>query len=491
MSDLISTLEQLTGASNDLGGGPGPDDTRALAQLILGGGKASVGGQSLFGGPAVDPMEEAVKQLEMGGFGRKPDAALAQAVREGRVDPSTILGRPVSPKTKPQLTNAAPGVETVARVPAGEDPIEVKAAGTFTNMRNAAPINPGFQRVVDTANQIADTLKPGRDSVPVTTLLPNPYGPGSFDPQDPTAVEKVKAQGEQAQKIRQVKDLLSGDFLSKLPPGTPTGAIVKQLLESVGVVKSDAQRIKEEAQAKAEGERAGGKGVKSALPTSLTAAVGKPGFQQELQAAVESGQLSDPNQQLRLQAQHDTAVKAQRVEGTDRRLITGLRSSQEAVDELRQSFESTPAFKSGKFSDTLKASLATNKAAASILEFNPISTDGLTKEEVDFATKYNSVLGRLRDFSGDSRFSDNDATRVMKALGNPITGAKVFTQQLNQISKDLERRRINSLDDIEASGRDVSKLRETGKAKAQADGQRAVSKSGKPIVFRNGRWEYE
>ena len=50
--DFYSTLEQLINPTRDLGGGPGgSDSSRALAQLILGGGSAAVEGESLFGQP--------------------------------------------------------------------------------------------------------------------------------------------------------------------------------------------------------------------------------------------------------------------------------------------------------------------------------------------------------------------------------------------------------------------------------------------------------
>jgi hypothetical protein len=188
--EFYDTLDQLINPTNDLGGGPGASDASAIAKLILGGGQASMSGQKLLGaGQAPDPVQEAINRASMGGFGVKPDEALAQAVQSGQVQPSQVLDRNI-----------------------GQTALAPAAAP-------AKPVNSNLQGVLDTADQIAGSLGSpnAMSSVIKQTLLPNPYGPGSYDPNDPDAVAQVKAAGLKAAETQ--KGL---DYLKQLRGVAPT-----------------------------------------------------------------------------------------------------------------------------------------------------------------------------------------------------------------------------------------------------------------------------
>lgn len=421
---LIDELKNLTNPTVDLGGGPREDDSRALAQLILGGGRASVGGRPVFGGGV--PNNDTARELQLGPgklFGAQGDV-INLPVQQGPATPAAV-----------------------------------------------APISRGFDKVLNTANAVADSLTPSRASTVDEVLLPNPYGPGSYNPKDPEAVAKVKAQGERADRLREARDFLSGDFLTKLPPGAPVKDIVGALFESMGLVKTEAQKQREIAQAKAEGERAGGKGVKTALPPDLLQSIGKPEFDQKLTDAVATGSVTDPNLQVRLQQQHNTAVQKQRVTAADARAVSSLTSADEAMSSLEEAYKATPAFKTGKISDVIKSALATNNKAASFAEALdlPVDGPGFTDADREFATQYNAVRASLRDFSSDTRFSDTDKLDVLRGIGSPATGPKIFPKQMAAMRRRLATKKENYLESLKDSGYDVSKFEKRQKQAASAN----------------------
>lgn len=452
MADLQYTLERLLNPTADFGGGPGATgDAAALAKLILGNGSAAVGDTRLFGNTAPDVLDVAATRARMGGYGYQPDAALAQAISEGRVNPAAVLDRPVEAPTQLQ-SSPVPGGEVVRRGPVPPSAaVNYVPAGSF-----AQPTKPELKTVLDNANAIANSLS--GELASKKTLLANPYGPGSYDPSDPKDVERVKQQRDDAAKIDKASTFLKSGILDQLDPKSHS-EVVRQVLESVGVVPSEATREYNKAKAKASGEIAGGKGVKAAVPTEVTSQIGKPGFEQALTDAVANGSISDPNLQLRLQQQHQTALAGNRASVQDSRLLSGLKSSSQTLQELKDAYLETPAAKTGKLSDTLKAALARNSSYSLLDQFADLPLGKLSPEERQFAAKYNVMLAGLREFAGDNKFSNEDAVRVLKAVGSPTSGPEQFPQQLDALIGNFNRRQKNILDDIAATGRDVSGLR--------------------------------
>jgi len=209
-------LERLLNPSNDMGGGAGPRDASAIAKLIMGGGSASLEGQQLFGQP-VDNRLAAANDMGPG-----------------------VLMRPGAERTDIQLPGA----------PQAEVPTK-------------KPLSRSLQSVLDSADQIATSL--GSTNVlgdlVTSTLLPNPYGPGSYDPQDKEQVAQVQAQGKKVAETDRSQQMLSSlsanPIFSKLPPAGQS-EIVQGLLERMGVTKSDEQKAYAKAKGAAAGELAGG-----------------------------------------------------------------------------------------------------------------------------------------------------------------------------------------------------------------------------------------
>lgn len=489
---------------NSLFGGSGltdsTTDTQAIAQLILGGGKASVGGTPLFGGAAPSAIDTAATQAEMGGFGRKPDANLAQALREGRVDPNLILDRPASVPTKKQLVRTGPNVETLRDVRQLEADIPQQPAGTFTNQRRSVPLNPSFEEVLNTASEIADSLTTRKGNI-TKTLLPNPYGPGSYDPNEQVAVEKVQKQGEaQAVKragIDKARAFFDSGILQRLPPGSDVKTIVNSVLEEAGVLKSAGQLEREKAFGKATGELAAGKGAKTTIPTDLTKLIGKAGFEDRMTQALVKGEIKEPALQLRLETQHQNAIRANRIDRVDRNQVTGLQASAESLQDMLGAYEKTPAFKTGKVSDTLRAALATNNKATTIENMLSLPLDGKGYTDADriFAAKYNAVRASLRDFSSDTRFSDSDKADTLRGIGEPSIGPKSFPLQVNAMIDRLTRKQTGILNDSELAGKDVEKLKEdrvkkAGAAAVPAEGSSGTTPDGQQWRVHNGKLQF-
>lgn len=201
--DFYSTLEQLVNPTRDLRGGPGgSDSSRAIAQLILGGGSAAVGGQSLFGQP----------------FETGPSAGSGNLID--------------AHGNKIELNPSA------APAPA------------------AAPMRGGsFQAVLDNAKQMAEGLAPG-STAEKKTLVANPYGPGSYDPNNPEERQAVLRAGEQAKKVQTARETLQGLAVSDIPKAAQ-GPIIEKVLESLGLSQSDYQKAFDTARGKVAGEQAG------------------------------------------------------------------------------------------------------------------------------------------------------------------------------------------------------------------------------------------
>lgn len=195
LKDILDKVDQLRNQNVDLGGGPGIDNARAISQLIMGGGGASLEGVPLFGG------------------GVNPGGDLGS----GRLF-NTTNGQNIA-----QLSPTAPR-------PAVE-----------------GPLKPSLQKVLDSADQIATSLSGGSRGTVMKTLLPNPYGPGSFDPSDPEAVSAVRAQGAKYAETQRAKDTIKALSTTDNPllKGAAGQQIVGRLLQAMGLQQSDEQKAYE------------------------------------------------------------------------------------------------------------------------------------------------------------------------------------------------------------------------------------------------------
>ena len=210
------------GSTHNLtGGAGGVGDAQAIAQLMLGGGSASVDGRQLFGSP-IGPR--------------------------GDMGPGVL----------------SPGaLDTAGRATGG---MQLRPAQTVTPEQQHNPLRPGLREILDSADEIARPLMGGKSD---KTLVANPYGPGSYDPNDQAAVAQVKAQGAQASKVAETQRLIQSVSSNPLLKGSQ-GEIVKQLLMSMGAIKSPEQEAFDKAKGTASGKIAGGGGTASKLDEVLS-----------------------------------------------------------------------------------------------------------------------------------------------------------------------------------------------------------------------------
>jgi hypothetical protein len=436
--DFYSVLEQLTNPTHDMGGGPGAGNAQAMAQLILGGGKASVQGA------------------------------------DGAMQP--IMG----PGAAPQ----------------------------------AAPISENLKSVLDTADQVANSLgSPHGSANPITsTLLPNPYGRGSYDPSNADAVSQVQGQGKQAQQVDTARQFISqligqeptmsighrnspeemlayqqgsANYRQRVGSASP---IVNDILKNLGI-SGENDYIKAYNKKKGEVDAKGTK--ESQSYAELIKSAGNDDFEEKLAGAEAEGLTA--NQQLAAARLHDKRLKDKTVGDVDRRALVSVQGSVASLQKIEDAYKETEAYKTGKLSDNLKTVLALsskgNVAVENLGIFNK-----LTPAEQNYVAAFNVFGMNLRRVSEDSRFSNFDSQKVIDAIGNPIVGRDQYLAQLGGAKENLITRHddvIDGLDAIKKDTRGFKRFKEKqSSSAAPKEGATAKSKSGRDMVFKNGNWEY-
>lgn len=239
MADLESTLQQLLmsgGLTSPSNGAPGPGDASAIAKLILGGGSASVGGNPLFG-PPIPPAAPGmggnmgigpIVGSNMGGPGNPPSPSTSPGVVPG---PNDIKGLQALADSNPEAADALLTKYGFSGAPGSLE------RGLVPPTHPEAQISPDFRSVLDNAKVIAASLssKPGEFNGGNATLLANPYGPGSFNPYDQNEVAKVKAQGDQIQKVDRLKQLMESPGIQKVIANDKSGELMNRLLDESGI----------------------------------------------------------------------------------------------------------------------------------------------------------------------------------------------------------------------------------------------------------------
>lgn len=365
--DLLTVLNQLGGQSVDLGGAARPDDAGAIAQLQMGGGGASLEGTPLFGSA---PTNDLAAELQLG---------------PGRL----LMNGPNS-----SLPTAAGNATMQLPVQQAQVPVAPKP-----------PLRGTLKEMLDTADQIATSLTVG---TPVKqTLLPNPYGPGSYDPNNAQQVADVKAQGLQAQKVRQAQEAMQQLALRPEFAGVQKD-ITRSVLESLGVVPTAEQ----EAFNKAKGTAAG-------------------------KAAGEGTSQSQGIDEI-----------ARKVADYTMPLPSGfaLRSPY-WQDVMKRATEINPEFDGTKYQSRqrIRNDFASGKAALNIRALNTavdhldaLKTAGMSLENGD-TRGINAFVNFVRNQTGDARITDfkNAATAVESELAAVFKGMGATDQEIKQWRENL------------------------------------------------------
>ena len=474
--DFYSTLDRLYNPTNDIGGGG--NDAQAYAQLILGGGQAALQDPTtgamvpIFDGRGSD---SAAAENVSPSFSKilKDAEAIAAGARGDMLGKRTtgLVKDPTGPGMYDPTNPAA-----VAAARQNAQAIDVPYTDPASRMARGQPV--GADPTSEAFYSTSRFEQPSRagSTQGRSQLVANPYGPGSYDPNDPEQVAQVRAAGQQASKADQARQLIkqivgekpvtdpsiiaqellgmsqsaaqTEQIMKNLPQTALAVAqqreqaynqrqqaanpVVKQILDSLGVNKPDDTFAKAFAQGRGkEMGKASVAGKTKAGVNDVFSAAGSPQFADAIAKASAEGRLT-PTQEASAQRLHDQRIKTATPDQKMALSYENAASSLKRLERLEDKYDA--AIKgNGSFSQGLKQSLAKNANLAMFL-----SPDGpklplvknLTPEEASFVTELNSMLIGMRQMYDDNRMSDQDVQNFLRALGDPKTGPQMFKAQL-------------------------------------------------------------
>ena len=207
--------------------------------------------------------------------------------------------------------------------------------------------------------------------------------------------------------------------------------------------------------------------------------------QNEQNIAMQARRADISEDRLRLQEEQQ-----KRLLPSQQKILTGNRTAIKAIDDYAQGYEEfIKESKGSTLSDVFRGAIAKNKNAQRAADL--VTAQGRSPAEVKLAAKYNGLVGNIRSLTDEvGVLTDIDAIRIMGSFDPSLDRAQVRAN-LAARRKTHERTISTALEDYQAIGKDVSKF--MGKASSSGGIQRATSKSGKPIISRDGgkTWEYE
>ena len=512
---FYSTLDQLNNPTHDLNGG---SDAQQLAQLILQGGQATT----------KDPRTGAVVNLlggdnQQGGLSPTFAQALKQAQEmvagvRGAGDPGMTASPYGGNSFDP--TNPASRSAVQAQRPIGADPVS-EAFYSTTPYEPAGTKDPramsqaDINAAIDGSNP-AGTKRTGQEGAVgrPKRLVANPYGPGSYDPDNPAERAQILAQAPRHKAVEEARQYIKSltgeppqlDFgsvvreitgsannmadrerLEKIAPQlaaqtiaqrqqawtqrqASAAPVVKQVLESLGLGENAYQKAFNaaagNAAGKAAGEKLGGKEVPAGIPPDLlkAARTGAEDFDTKYADFVlnHKGSLT-PNQEIALNKMHKEQWNKLTVSDPDTRAITGSRTAYESLKRVQQAYSETSAAKTGKVSDTFKLALQKTAAGALMQDIAPLFGK-LTPEERRYVAEFGVFQLNLRGVSQDSRFSNFDSERVIQAVGNPLTGKDQYQAQIGAAVNELGRRHDGILEGLGRQGKRIGNFPKLGAA---------------------------
>jgi hypothetical protein len=145
------------------------------------------------------------------------------------------------------------------------------------------------------------------------------------------------------------------------------------------------------------------------------------------------------------------------IASTDARDLAALKTGYDDFSALREAGRQMFDKQKTNLSTKLREALAQNQRAQKMENFTNLF--GFTPEEKKFAAKYNALIGRLGDISSEGRrLSDQDATRMLRGIGDAALGRGQFDEQIRASMDLVATRHNNLLDAQDKTGKDVSKF---------------------------------
>ena len=190
--------------------------------------------------------------------------------------------------------------------------------------------------------------------------------------------------------------------------------------------------------------------------------------------------MRDRQEDLRAE-QHRRLLPSQQKQLTGDRIAIGM------IDDYKKGFENFVKESNGStLSDIFRGTIAKNKNVQKVDDL--VSAKGRTPAEIELASKYNALIGNLRNLTNEvGVLTDADAVRILGSF-DPAQDRKQVVANLDARRKSHERRFNTQLEDLQAIGKDVSKFieRRDKKADPQTSGAAAPTPQALPAGVPQG-----
>jgi hypothetical protein len=399
-----------------------------------------------------------------------------------------ILNDPNSFQRLPGYSNMSP--VDVDRFVAGNPGMQVPVAGGALDpelARQQAQMEfEGKQMAANTAPRRSDVA----DILGVQNLTGmTSYGGGQEAINAYNRAEQMLSGNTPAQNAQIQKQLGTLSMLTPLTGKNVNPALVKGVLENLGITPSPFQAAYQEAAGKEAGKRSvTGGGLAAGIPTDLRDAMGTSKFPDLM---IKYAGKFDFDDQMKLEKLHDARFKALSPSEKVATQYENAASSVGRLERLKEKYN-VAVPENAPMSKNLKLAIAQASTPAAIIQGQVIPyVDKLTDAEVQFVAEANSILSGMRQMYDDTRMSDQDVRNFLRALGSPVTGKKLFNAQLDATTKVIEDRRDAIARALQGAGKDVSRLKGYQAPKGQQKATEGTLPNGKRWRTVDGKIQIE
>jgi len=236
-----------------------------------------------------------------------------------------------------------------------------------------------------------------------------------------------------------------------LPPGSKMASDAEKVVDNL---RAEIGQLEVAKRAEISAERAGQREERMGEQFQQAQSAAERRFQQSQAAAEKRSQEAESRLEKRLQL---TREQQQRVTPAQVKTIVADKSSIKNIDDYESTYNDFVKESGGTASTLLKASLAKNQGIKTIAEATGIT--GSTPAERKLAASYNALIGNLKSLTSEvGVLTDVDALRILGSF-DPTRMPEQVRANLQARRKSHQRSLDVTFDALEATGKDVSKLR--------------------------------
>jgi len=309
---------------------------------------------------------------------------------------------------------------------------------------------------VGSAKQAPQAYTPGSRSI--TDTLRSPQEMAALYPMN-AVNENIGRAGATGYKVpgaggRSLFDLLqAGDEMAsgKWAPGSQTAAMQSLTGETpseINLRNAQTGKIRADMANDAQG---GGDLNKNAAAADLMKSIGSPEYDDKAASYVASGAID-----LRTLARVEAQKKARTLDKTEMAGVSFAENSYRKLGKLNELYDETTAAKTGKVSADLALAIATMGSGNGAL---PVELAGrLSDADRAFVAHFGLLGIDLRGLAGDTRFSNFDAEKALRALGKPGVGSKLYKEQLGAVMDDVALKHRTAVKNFNIQGKRVQQV---------------------------------